>query len=80
MHFPPIPGWDPPLVVVGGPLPILAEGPGCSSPPYLAGICSCGVAGGALCVFVVCDVCVVVCGVLFVIPAVVPSVFVSVWV
>ena len=41
MQLPAIPGWGLLLVLVGGPLPILAEGPGCTSPLFLAGICCC---------------------------------------
>ena len=39
MYIPAIHGLGPLVVVVGGPPPILAEGPGCSSPPFLAGVC-----------------------------------------
>ena len=38
MRFPASPGWDPLVVVVDGPSPILAEGGGCGSPPLLAGV------------------------------------------
>ena len=46
MQFPAIPGWGLLLVVVAGPSPILAEGLGCSSPPFLAGVCCRVVVGG----------------------------------
>ena len=39
MQFPATPGWGLLPVFVGGPGPILAEGPGRSSPPFLAGVC-----------------------------------------
>ena len=36
VRFPAIPCWGPLVLVVGGPSPILAEGPGCGSPRFLA--------------------------------------------
>ena len=39
LQFPAIPGWNLLLVLVGGPCPIPAEGPGRSSPLLLAGAC-----------------------------------------
>ena len=39
MQFLAIPGWGLLLVLVGGPMPFLATGPGCSSPPFSAGVC-----------------------------------------
>ena len=39
VRSPAIPRWGPLLVVVGCPLPFLAEGPGCSFPPLLAELC-----------------------------------------
>ena len=39
LWFPATPGWGPLVVVVDGPSPLLAEGPGGSSPPFLAGAC-----------------------------------------
>ena len=38
MRFPSTLGWGPLVVVVGGPTPLLAAGPGCGSPPLLAGV------------------------------------------
>ena len=38
VRFPATPGWGPLVVVMGGPSPLLAEGPGCGSPPLLAGV------------------------------------------
>ena len=35
VRFPAPPGWGPLVVVVGGPSPLHAEGPGCGSPPLL---------------------------------------------
>ena len=58
VQFPAISSWGAPLLEVVGPSVILAERPGCSSPPFLAMVCWCGVGGRALCVFVVCGVCV----------------------
>ena len=37
--FPAIPGWGLLPAPARGPLPILAEGPGRSSPPFLSGVC-----------------------------------------
>ena len=36
VRFPATPGWGPLVVVVGGPSPLLAEGPGRGAPPLLA--------------------------------------------
>ena len=38
MWPPPTPGWCPLVLLVGGLLPLLAEGPGRGSPPPLAGV------------------------------------------
>ena len=38
VRFPATPGWGPLVVVVGGPSPLLAEGPGCGCPALLAGV------------------------------------------
>ena len=43
MQFPAIPGWGLLPVFVGGLSAILAEVPAGSSPPFLAGVCSCWV-------------------------------------
>ena len=39
MQFPDTPGWSPLVEVMGGPSPVLVEGPECSSTPFLAGVC-----------------------------------------
>ena len=39
MRVPATPCWGPLVLVVGGPSPILVEGPECSSGPFLAGVC-----------------------------------------
>ena len=119
MQLPAIPGWRLLVVlVVGGHSPFLADSPGGSSPPFLAGICCwwlwvvpcqswlgalgavSAISGWGLLVAVVllsvwawrasCSMCVcgvrrvfscfVVCGVLLLVPFVVPWVCVSVWV
>ena len=38
MRFPATSGWGPLVLLVGGPSPNLAEGPGGGSPPVLAGV------------------------------------------
>ena len=63
MRFRATPGWGPLVVVVGGPSPLLAAGPGSGSLPLSAGVCRLrwwwllvllGLGGGfpVLCVFV----------------------------
>ena len=41
VRFPATPGWEPPPVLAGGPSPLLADGPGCGSPPLLVGVLWC---------------------------------------
>ena len=52
MRFPATPGWGLLAVVVCGPVPFLAAGLGCGSPPLLAWVCRLRLGCSVLCVFV----------------------------